>query len=111
MSGGAVSWRETKAKMREARLDIGDAEWAERKEVARRATEAYVVGYHLRELRLARGFTQAEVAERLGVSQARVSQIERGRIHNMEAIRAYAAGLGARVSLVIEWDDEVIEVA
>ncbi|MFI0408396.1 helix-turn-helix transcriptional regulator [Actinomadura sp. 3N508] len=111
MSGDAVSWRETKAKRRAAQPEVTDEEWAARDEAARYATEAYVLGYHLRELRVARGLTQAEVAKRLEVSQARVSQIERGRIHNMEAIRAYAAALGARVSLVIEWEDGVIKVA
>ncbi|MFF4044637.1 hypothetical protein [Streptomyces sp. NPDC001816] len=31
----------------------------------------------------------------MGISHARVSQIERGEIHNLETMRAYAEALGA----------------
>ncbi|WP_433143443.1 helix-turn-helix transcriptional regulator [Actinomadura nitritigenes] len=51
----------------------------ERQARARAELDAYVAGYHLKELRKAIGKTQAEVAQILGVSQSRVSQIENGR--------------------------------
>ncbi|MEU8136976.1 helix-turn-helix domain-containing protein [Streptodolium elevatio] len=47
---------------------------------AQTATAAYIAGYHLAELRKSLGLTQSEVAAVLGVTQARISQIERGRV-------------------------------
>lgn len=43
-----------------------------------RGDEAVVFGRHLRELRLARGLTQAQVAERCGTMVPVISNIERG---------------------------------
>ncbi|GAA2279982.1 hypothetical protein GCM10010402_40860 [Actinomadura luteofluorescens] len=51
---------------------------------ARAELDAYVAGHHLKELRKAIGKTQAEVAQILGVSQSRVSQIETGDLEAME---------------------------
>jgi transcriptional regulator with XRE-family HTH domain len=70
-----------------------------------------VLGHHLRELREELGFTQAQVAARLGMSQARVSQIEHGEIHHLETMRVYAAALGARVTLTLEYGDRTIGAA
>ncbi|MET8861533.1 helix-turn-helix transcriptional regulator [Nonomuraea sp. NPDC004580] len=54
-----------------------------------------MAGHHLKELRKSVGKTQSEVAAALGISQARVSQIENGDLDSMglETIRAYAAAL------------------
>jgi hypothetical protein len=41
----------------------------------------------------------------VGISQARVSQIERGEIHNLETMRTYASALGARITVTIEYGD------
>ena len=43
-----------------------------------RGDEAVVFGRHLRELRLARGLTQAQVAERCGTMVPVISNLERG---------------------------------
>jgi transcriptional regulator with XRE-family HTH domain len=43
-----------------------------------RGDEAAVFGRHLRELRLARGLTQAQVAERCGTMVPVISNLERG---------------------------------
>jgi transcriptional regulator with XRE-family HTH domain len=43
-----------------------------------RGDEAAVFGHHLRELRLARGLTQAQVAERCGTMVPVISNLERG---------------------------------
>ncbi|WP_256255906.1 sigma factor-like helix-turn-helix DNA-binding protein [Actinomadura madurae] len=48
----------------------------ERQAQARAELDAYVAGHHLKELRKAIAKTQAEVAQILGVSQSRVSQID-----------------------------------
>ncbi|NGO43359.1 helix-turn-helix domain-containing protein [Streptomyces ureilyticus] len=90
---------------------MSDAEWESRKQAARTATEAYVVGHHLRENREEQGLTQAQVAELVGTSQGRVSQIERGEIHNLETTRMYAQALGARVTVTIEYGDRTVGAA
>ncbi|HEX7151632.1 MAG TPA: helix-turn-helix transcriptional regulator [Thermoanaerobaculia bacterium] len=44
----------------------------------RRGDEALIFGRHLRELRLARGLTQADVAERCSTMVPVISNLERG---------------------------------
>ncbi|MFF9095584.1 helix-turn-helix domain-containing protein [Streptomyces sp. NPDC014776] len=97
------SWTTVKNRLRRSQPEVTDREWASRKQSARTATEAYAVGHHLREIRQERGLTQAEVAELAGISQVRVSQIERGEIHNLETMSTYAAALGARITVSIEY--------
>ncbi|WP_308294620.1 helix-turn-helix transcriptional regulator [Streptomyces sp. JJ66] len=63
---------------------MSEEEWAAGQEEARVRTEAYVLGYHLRQIREEQGLTQADVATAVGVSQARVSQIERNEIHQLD---------------------------
>jgi DNA-binding XRE family transcriptional regulator len=66
---------------------------------------ALVVGRRLAELRRARGFTQAQIAERMGVTKGRVSQIERGQISGQDVLARYAAALGGRLHQAIYFDD------
>ncbi len=106
--GQHSSWTETKRRLREAQSEVSDTAWETRKQAARTATEAYVLGHHLREIREEQRLTQAQVAAQANISQARVSQIERGEIHNLETMRTYAAALGARIAVSIEYDDRVI---
>ncbi|NED00771.1 helix-turn-helix transcriptional regulator, partial [Streptomyces sp. SID6648] len=63
------------------------------------------------EIREEQGLTQAQVAASVGISQARVSQIERGEIHHLETMRTYAAALGARITVSIEYGDRIIGAA
>ncbi|MFE9422551.1 helix-turn-helix domain-containing protein [Kitasatospora sp. NPDC006697] len=67
----------------------------------------------LKDLRKAQGRTQADVARALGVSQARVSQIENRDPASMEldTIRAYAAALGGLVAVTISIGTESVKVA
>jgi transcriptional regulator with XRE-family HTH domain len=90
---------------------VFDAQWDERKQTAWTATEAHALGYHLRAIREEQGLTQAQVAASLGISQARVSQVERGEIHNLETMRSYAAALGARITVSIEYGDRRLGAA
>lgn len=65
----------------------------------------------LSELRKTRELTQTTVAERLGVSQARVSAIESGEFSATEikTLAKYISALGGRLKLVAEFgDDEMI---
>jgi DNA-binding XRE family transcriptional regulator len=66
---------------------------------------AQVVGQRLAQLRRARGFTQVQVAERMGVTKGRVSQIEQGKVSGQEVLARYAAALGGRLHQAIYFDD------
>ncbi|MFF5077214.1 helix-turn-helix domain-containing protein [Actinoplanes sp. NPDC000266] len=66
---------------------------------------ATVVGHRLAEVRRARGLTQQQVAQGMGVTKGRVSQIERGKISGQEVLARYAAALGGRLHQAIYFDD------
>jgi DNA-binding XRE family transcriptional regulator len=58
-------------------------------------------GYELAFLRKSQGLTQARVAEVMGVSHARISQIERGRTHlDISTIAAYLHTIGGELNIV-----------
>jgi DNA-binding XRE family transcriptional regulator len=61
--------------------------------------------HRLSELRARAGFTQAQVAERLGVRQERISALERGELTAAEArtLAAYVAALGGRLEITVEF--------
>jgi DNA-binding XRE family transcriptional regulator len=66
---------------------------------------AQVIGQRLAELRRARGYTQLQIAERMGVTKGRVSQIERGKISGQDVLARYADALGGRLHQAIYFDD------
>ncbi|MEE3919705.1 helix-turn-helix transcriptional regulator [Micromonospora sp. BRA006-A] len=66
---------------------------------------AEVVGHRLAEVRRARGLTQQQVADRMGVTKGRVSQIEQGKISRQEVVARFAAALGGRLHQAIYFDD------
>ena len=110
MSEKYTSWRDVKAKAAtvDPRSDTdrqaGQAEAAERR-------EAYVRGYQLAEIRKAAGLTQAQLAEILGVTQARVSKIEHGEISGVDVVRAYITALGGTLDIVATLGDRSWKVA
>lgn len=65
---------------------------------------AEVRAYRLRELREALGMTQADLAERLNVSQRRISDIERGDLDRsqVDTIRRYVEAVGATLRIEVE---------
>lgn len=71
---------------------------------ARQEIDAYVVGYRLAEQRKRAGLTQTQVAETMGVTKGRVSQIERGQVSTMELVGRYAAAIGWHVRTVLAND-------
>ncbi|MFC6061831.1 helix-turn-helix domain-containing protein [Streptomyces ochraceiscleroticus] len=77
----------------------------------RAENEARIRGHELAELRREAGMTQNGVAEALGVTQARISQIEHGQVDSLEVLRAYAAALGAEVSVIVRRGDTSVKVA
>ena len=73
--------------------------------------EAYVRGHQLAGIGQAAGLTQAQVAEMLGVTQARVSKIEHGEISGIEIVRAYVDALGGTLDVVATLGDRSWKVA
>jgi transcriptional regulator with XRE-family HTH domain len=67
--------------------------------------------YRLREIRESLSITQVELAERLNVSQNRVSRIEHGDIYRaqLDTLRRYVEAVGGtlRVEIVIG-DDQIL---
>jgi transcriptional regulator with XRE-family HTH domain len=68
---------------------------------AREERLAEEAGYKLAELRKALKLTQQQVAERMGVTKGRVSQIERGLISTQDVLARYAEALGGRLQQAI----------
>jgi len=66
---------------------------------------AEVLGHRLAEVRRARGLTQQQVAERMGVSKGRVSQIEQGKVSGQDVVARFALALGGRLHQAIYFDD------
>src|SRR3954468_23113637 len=63
-------------------------------------------GWRLADMRQRRGMTQAQVAERMGLSVSRVSQIESGDVSTREVLDRYVAALGGRLKLIADFGDE-----
>ncbi|MGD9797123.1 MAG: helix-turn-helix domain-containing protein [Acidimicrobiia bacterium] len=57
------------------------------------------------ELRRRAALSQAELAERLTVSQSAVSQVERSADVKVSTLRDYVEGLGGQLQLVATFDD------
>lgn len=74
---------------------------------ARRRNQAYIDGHRLSERRTALGLTQLEVAERMGVTKSRVSQIERGEVSTVEAIARYVQALGGHLQISAVFGDDL----
>ncbi|WP_018349332.1 helix-turn-helix domain-containing protein [Longispora albida] len=85
---------------------------AEAVEAGKQEMLAEIVGHRLAEIRKARGLTQQQVAERMGVTKGRVSQIEQGQISGQEVVARFAEALGGRLHQAIYFDDgEIAAIA
>ncbi|MGF7237619.1 MAG: helix-turn-helix domain-containing protein [Frankia sp.] len=93
---GHVSWTDIRTEQ---------VERAGGEEAGKRELLAVAVGHRLAEVRRGRGLTQQQVAERMGVTKGRVSQIERGKISGQEVVARFAAALGGRLHQAIYFDD------
>ncbi|GAA0731538.1 helix-turn-helix transcriptional regulator [Dactylosporangium roseum] len=96
---GYVRWKDIRAE------HVERAGGEEAFEAGKQELLAQVVGHRLAEVRRTRGFTQQEVAERMGVTKGRVSQIEQGKISGQDVVARYAAALGGRLHQAIYFDD------
>jgi len=72
-----------------------------------------VRSYRLRELRKASDLTQVELAERLQVSQNRVSRIEHGDIEraHVDTLRKYVEAIGGELHVEVSIGDERFVIA
>jgi DNA-binding XRE family transcriptional regulator len=94
-----VRWKDIRAE------HVQRAGGEEAVEAGKQELLAQVVGHRLAEVRRARGFTQQQVAERMGITKGRVSQIEQGRISGQDVVARFAAALGGRLHQAIYFDD------
>lgn len=64
--------------------------------------------HRLAELWKRRHATQVQVAEAMGVTQARVSRIEKGQLERseVETLAAYVKALGGKLEIVADFGDE-----
>lgn len=97
-----IPWERVRAEALESGQVTPDAQAQ-----AQVAQDAYVVGYRLAELRDKAGMTQTQLAEAMGVSQARVSAMERGEVASLmvASVRSYITALGGTVRIVASLDD------
>ena len=77
--------------------------------IERRRGES-VSGIPLAEARRRAGLTQRQVGERLGISQADVSKLERRADVRLSTLRGYAAAIGARLHITLEQPNEETQV-
>jgi DNA-binding XRE family transcriptional regulator len=96
---GYVRWKDIRAE------HVERAGGEEAVEAGKRELLAEVQGHRLAEIRRSRGLTQQQVAERMGVTKGRVSQIEQGKISGQDILTRYAAALGGRLHQSIYFDD------
>lgn len=106
-----VDWREVKAELRATDPDGDSPARVERRQAMRAEMLAAVSGARLAEIRRRVGLTQARLAEATGLSQARISQIERGRSVSLDVLRTYVGGLGGQVDVVARIGDIQLNVA
>ncbi|WP_017607032.1 helix-turn-helix domain-containing protein [Nocardiopsis alkaliphila] len=66
--------------------------------------------WRLVEMREHRGLNQSQVAERMGISVARVSQIEAGDVSTREVLDRYVSALGGTLTLIADFGDEQLKV-
>lgn len=90
-------------------LELTDEDMAD----AHAYQQARISAYRLSEFRRELGMTQAQVAAAMGVSQRRVSQIERGDLGatHLDTIRAYIAALGGEVEIMARVGNHAKRVA
>src|SRR5260370_42116810 len=86
---------------------VGGLEEAERRRQERMARQT---GYGLAGGRKRQGLTQAQLAETMGVTPGRVSQVERGELATIEAVARYVEALGGRLDLVASFGDHTLTV-
>lgn len=99
----AISWDDMQNE-----LGFSESEKAEIRAGAR-ALIAESRAYRLAEVRRQQHRTQVEIAKSMGVTQARVSRIERGQLARSEVdtLASYVHALGGKLKIVADFGDEI----
>lgn len=76
-------------------------------------TRERIEAYKLAQIRKLKDLTQASVAQSMGVSQKRVSELERGELGSMrlDTLSRYAESLGGKLVASIEFPDRTVTLA
>ncbi|WP_406037761.1 helix-turn-helix transcriptional regulator [Micromonospora sp. NBC_00898] len=95
----------------DVRQELGGDDAAYERERAR--TEAWVSAFHLGEERKRLGLTQRQVADLMGVTPGRVSQIENGDldVNEVATLSRYANALGARLRIIFDYGNDLRQIA
>ncbi len=96
---GHVRWKDIRAGQ------VARAGGEEALQAGKEELLAEVLGHRLAEVRKSRGLTQQQVANRMGVTKGRVSQIEHGKVSGQDVLARFAAALGGRLHQAIYFDD------
>ena len=78
---------------------------AERRAIEKRAAELIAEEMTLQELRRAREMTQLKMAEKLGIAQKQISEIEKRTDMHISTLRRSIEALGGTLALVAEFPD------
>jgi hypothetical protein len=109
-----VSWSDTKRRADEARRAAGlpVPTPAERAAAVDRL-RGEIHAWRLAELRRSLSLTQRDVAQEMGTSEPRVSQVEHAEVDRatVATVRAYVEALGGRLRLVADFGDDLIQIA
>ncbi|MGW1175024.1 helix-turn-helix domain-containing protein [Kitasatospora sp. NPDC002543] len=105
------SWTEVRAEAQRINPQLASPEAEAGRARIREESLARIRGHELAEMRKAAGLTQKEVAALMGVSQARVSQIEHGQVDSLENLRAYSAAIGGEVEVTVRRGERTVKVA
>jgi DNA-binding XRE family transcriptional regulator len=79
----------------------------------RARTEAWAHAFHLAEERRRVGLTQRDVAQAMGVTPGRVSQIENGDldVNEVSTLGRYAQALGAKLRIMFDYGAEMRQIS
>lgn len=95
---GYVDWDD----VREEQIERAGGEAAVAEGVRRHLAE--IAAHRLAEKRKQLGLIQAEIAERMGITKGRVSQIERGEVSTVEVLARYVDALGGKLRVIATFD-------
>lgn len=70
--------------------------------------QVFIDARRLSERRNALGLTQAEVADRMGVTKSRVAQIERGEVSTVDVIARYVQAIGGQLQISAVFGSELL---
>jgi len=70
--------------------------------------QTYIDAKRLAERRSLLGMTQAEVADRMGITKSRVSQIERGEVSTVDVIARYVQAIGGQLQISAVFGNDLL---